>query len=551
MLKKNLMIRMILIILVTLLGNLIWNEALLYSQNNLFYNSKWEVYKKNFYGAGANAVYGLLSRTTVAGNHLFTNKNLGHHIVFSKENVSYKEIDVVSRMQPEGFLDILFNFDGKKFNGFRIGQSCFFYEAKISGEYTEKISTECPFSSNKLYKAEFKEFDGYLYFTVNHQLLLKKKMTFLPERFGFYTSLQGLEILNFSVRKANGKWEEVPFTRDYDRFYFFSENLLIFSSILTILALFVFLLTKKDLINVFLKASVFLALAGLLWFGFDFFYYSRIPKIWNFETMSFESDGSNGIDFEKFRYRFFKNWFVHLGGTVIDRKVMVEEAHYYNDHGLRHCFGQKCEFLSVDKIMLPQTERFRVAYMGGSFAAFSGVVRVEDAFFDTFAQGLNREIPLSEVTNFVYSGILLREKKNDLLDVLHSYKPKIAIISFYLAPADFAAFDELASYCRDNQITLFYYSALAEWPLAQKKFRVVNFSPEYREMVAKNTFWGRMKTRKDLYYIDAEKNFNDSKLIEKGLIWWDSNHMSPYGQAFIADDLLKNIILKLKKKGPE
>lgn len=552
--KKSHFIKALLFLLVSLLGAFVWNESLLYSQNNILFNSHWESYKKNFYGSGASAIYSLLSRNLLANNKLVLNRNLGHQILFTRTARTPVKINLDAKIALNGYIDILFNADERSFEGFRIsrvlGEKPFYYKADISGKFLQKIEYDKKlFFPDTNSSIELRSFGDEIYFIVNHQLIARQKASFKFGKLGLYTSLQGLEVGKFSLTETNRLPENLSFTRNYSKLIYFFLNTLIFLMFVVILTLLTLKLFNISFFEVLFRTSVLLASLGCLWYSFDYFYYSKIPKTWSFQEFSFENGGGGIIDFERLRYKTFQKWFEAIGGEIPTVHFLEKNSGYYTQEGIRECEIHICRFKSLESILEKQKgSETRIAYIGGSFADFAGIVSVEDSFFDKFGRLMNSAVPGSKVVNFVFSGIIFRNQVEEIHSILERYNPHVIILSVFMDNEDFSAFRQFIKLYINKNIPILYYTPLGEKIENSLPKRAHYFSDDFRGNKKRKKFWKKLNVKQKIYYVDADKSLKQKGLSEKGLVWWDSNHMTVFAQQFVAEDLSGYVMDLLSKR---
>lgn len=552
--KKSYIFKVFLFLLVSLLGALVWNESLLYSQNKILFNSHWESYKKNFYGSGAGAVYSILSRNLLPQNRLVLNKNLGHQILFTRTDRAPSLITVEAEIEQNGYIDILINADEKTFEGFRLsrvpGESSFFYKAELSGKFLDKTVYKTPvFFADKKSVIELRSFGEEIYFIVNHQLIARQKTAFRPGKLGLYTSLQGLIVSKFEVVDRDGKREVLTFSRDYNRSAFYLKNYALQMVVIFLLAVILFKIFDESFIDVLIRTAFFTMAAGVLWFSFDYFYYSKIPRHWSYQEFTFENKTTAKLDFEKVRYKVFRKWFETLGGEVETVRLLQELSGYFILDGVRSCEYAMCVFSPIEKIIKSEKgDRFRVAYIGGSFADYAGITKIEESFFDRLGEVLNDQIPSSEVTNFVFSGIIFREKVGDIYGILNDFKPDLIILSVFMENEDFTPFRRFIKHFREQNVPILYYAPLNETVDLKAHKRVLKFTEDFKENKQRRKFWKKLNFKKNVYFVDSDKSIRQKGIYDKGLVWWDSNHMTVFAQQFVADDLAEYVMDLLNKR---
>lgn len=552
--KKSHFIKALLFLLVSILGAFVWNESLLYSQNKILFNSHWESYKKNFYGSGASAIYSLLSRNLLANNQLVLNMNLGHQILFTKEQMKPARVFIDARIAEGTYVDLLFNADGSTFEGFRIsrvpGVRPFYYKAEYSGRFLEKTDfNKALFFDGDRTKIELNSFGDEIYFIVNHQLIARHKRTFQKARLGLYTGLQEVVVKDVVVEDMNGKRMSLPFARDYNKLFYFTINFLLFLALVLFLSILLKKIFSTSFPDVLVRTSLLLTGLGLLWFSFDYFYYSKVPKMWSFKGFTFEHGNHTYFDLEKIRYKTFRKWFQLIGGEVETPRLLEQSSGYYTVEGVRHCEKGLCDFYPMETILRSKKENsFRIAYIGGSFADFAGIIKIEESFFDRFGSLINSKIPDSEVANFVFSGIIFREKVKEIHALLEQYQPDLIILSVFMNNEDFRVFRQFIKTYREKNIPILYYTPLNEMVEIKSQKRLIKYTEDFRDNKKRKKFWKKLTVKQSVYFVDADKSIKEKGIAQKGLVWWDTNHMTVFAQQFVAEDLSEYVMKLINKK---
>jgi len=545
MIKKDFFVKFLLFGAVAVLTSLIWTESLFYSQNNIIFNSHWETYKKNFYASGANAIYSLLSRTLVANNKLITNKNLGHQINFTKELFKPKQILYKVRLTPNSYIDVLFNANESETDGLRFstvpGISPFFYKANLKGEFLKKHQLNtASLNMNQAVELELREQEEKILAYADGELLGSLERGFSKAKIGFYTSLDGVIIEKVSFIDSIGKTIVLSFARDYEWWDFFVSNFLI-------VMIFVILINGPYLKFNYqrsLKMVAFLFGSGLIWFSFDYFYYSKIPKVWNFKQHVFVNELTSKWDTERLRYLFFSEWYSALDGEVATEEVLKVRSAYTSIPGIRLCQKTGCRFFDSEVINNKnRPSDYRIAHVGGSFSDYAGITVLEDSFFDHFSQRILNKKPSAEIANLVFSGAIFNLKKEEIEKSIEQYRPDLIVFSLFLDFPDYEPFLSSLEKWKAAGIPVVYY-----FPLSERANEITDsngnaFTPEFIKGRRRKQFWSELKSRNGLSFLDTNKIIQDQKLKTLGWVWWDSNHMTPFAQAFVAD-IIANFVLK-------
>lgn len=547
MIKKEYFVKFLKVGAVALLASFIWTASLFYSQNNIIFNSHWESYKKNFYGSSAYAIYSLVSRTLVANNQLVTDKNLGHQIIFSQKNFTPGRVLFKVSLKPNSYVDLLFNADESETEGLRFstiqGAFPFFYKATLKGEFLRKQRLNAfQLKSAKNIEIELKAQDGMIAAYADGQWLGSHSGNFQEAKIGFYTSLEGVVIKKVTVYDLQGKPFVLSFSRDYEWEHFVLWN---FLGVLVLIVLincpyFEFSYQRS------LRMASFLFFTGLIWLSFDYFYYSKIPKVWNFSSHVFDDELTSKWNGERLRYLFFREWFRALGGEVATVDVLRARSVYDAHSGIRLCQKAGCQFYEKEGIYSGlRSTNYRIAHIGGSFSDFAGIVNLEDSFFEQFSRDIIERKPSVEIANFAFSGAVFRLKKAEIERTIELYKPQLIVFSIFLDLADYELFSKFLDKWEAAGIPVVFYYPLLQNFNDNFETDAIAFSLEYNKRKKRKQFWSDLKQRKGLSFFETNKML-DQKFKTSGWIWWDSNHMTPFAQKLVAERISSFVLESMK-----
>jgi hypothetical protein len=111
------------------------------------------------------------------------------------------------------------------------------------------------------------------------------------------------------------------------------------------------LLFKSEWSTSALKFSSAIFASFLLWFIFDFFYYSKLPKEFDVLSFSFKEPAhSQFTDFEEMRFSLFKKWHQLLGGKEADLSELQSNGLFRPiPLGIRFCQNSHCDFFNLEE----------------------------------------------------------------------------------------------------------------------------------------------------------------------------------------------------------
>ena len=544
-------------ILLFFAGTYLVNSALIYSQNILLLNSSWYSHKQNFFNSYAGAIESLTSRGSLASYRFISNQNYGSQLFFSTTQTKLKEITFKFRLKDYGYLDFIYNFDGKTYDAIRMSRfepyPNIYYHGEISGEFVTKKWLDTPNLNGSYYELKIIEENGQTNIYLDNKIIGTFNTPFIESRFGFLSSMTDSEILSVNAIDQHSNRIPTSFALDQIPPNLFFKNLAIISMIFILTLPIALFLYKQNFVNYFYRFALFVTLSALTWFSFDLLYYSKIPRKWHFVTFTYVFSEKTTIDLEMWRSLFFKKWFVELGGENLGGHTLQEKGiQFHAPLGYRMCSSKNgCSFVDFNDIVLDKpanTKRF--AFIGGSFSEHAGVVSIEDSFFDKFSHEIMSNLKSkniqSEFYNFSDAGRqfdqLIGEFGNKIVDMKADY----LVINCFVIETSYQSFQNYVHYLKSLGITPIYISPAPNiehfYVLSHGKDTKVFVTPIER-MIDDLSSQGLMFNYK------ANRLTFDPEFYGKGIAWWDPNHMTAYGQKAYAHKaaLAINSILNTRK----
>ncbi len=536
--------KIILSVALLLTGTFFINESLIYSQNNFFLNRYWYPYKIGFFNSYVGAIESFTSRTLLASNRFLTNYNLGSQYIFSQETTNPKEIRYDFRLKKGGYIDLIFNFDESTYEAIRVSRfinyPSSYYKGKISGEFINRTELELDKIDGSTHRATLKNVQGKVVFYLDDKEIYKTNSSFGKSKIGFFSSLSFLEIFNVALTNEFGKVTNMSFSNEQDHKFFFLKNLTIVTAGVLAVYILVFLFYRKNFFSYFLRASAFVFFTAIFWFCYDFFYYSKIPQRWDFDSASFVSPIGHQFDFERYRSYFFNQWYSRLGGIELNNyNIEARGLHYHYTHYRRMCsVKQKCIFVDYEgmsSVKPPNTKR--LIYIGGSFSDNSGVTSIDQAFFDKFSLEIiknykHKNINL-ELYNFSFSGGYLSQLIPKVVKIVDKLGVDYVVVGLFANDDEGGLVQLLDALNPKGIITTYIY------PTANPEKSYVFLNPKTQQVMITpmDNFLIRLSTDKALRIYRADLLSTYPEFYGKGNLWWDQTHMTAFGQEQFA---LKN-----------
>ncbi len=538
------------IILLLIASSFVLNKSLIYSQNNMMFNKHWHSYKQNFLYSYAGGIESIVSRSLLARSRFLVNKNLGHQLILSNQSMSLEELIFKVKIESNGYIDIIFNSSDKSFEAIRVSNSNLFptiiYESDFTGKFISSKNLNLPQLDQTLHIIHLKNEAGRIALYINNNKVTVLNKSFQDSHFGFYTSLQNLEIFKVIAKSKKLEIIEMPFSLDEDNNSFLYKNFLIITFTLLAMSTFYFFIFRKNFLHFLMRSSLFIFFISILWLSFDFFYYSNIHHVWNYQTYTFKSLGSPIIDLEQIRYRFFSKWYVFLGGIEINEKTLnASQVHYTHTLDIRYCSIEKC--LTIKKSPQNKIESIkRFLYIGASFSANAGITTFEHSYFDKLSSELinlfNRKSTKVEIYNLSYPGIIFEEKLEELKSKVIEFNPDYLIFSIHINHEGIKAFNEFLSFLNKRNITPIYIFPIINPELVTSSNQALTYEnflgpdeAELKDFIALNS------SGINYFSFDANQLALDHKILNKGLLWWDMGHMTPFGQELLGEMISQKI----------
>ena len=538
-------------------------KSLMYSQNNFFNSPYWYTHKQFFVSANHDSIQSLFSRSLLARNVFSGTKNFGHQLIFSKDHFSPKELTFQFKLGAKGYLDIIYNYDGDTFDAIRLSRTEYLtsssYKAKNSGEFLKREPFFFFIEDNKYHVAKLIEIDGTIKVFVDEKEVHRTSNRFNENQIGFFTSLQDLDISLVRVVDKNSNTHQLDFKNELNFKQFYLKNFILLLT-LVIITVFVYsMISKSHWTNSTLKFSSSLLASFLLWFSFDFYYFSKLPKEFDMQHFSFKEPAQNQFtDFEEMRFFFFKKWHQLLGGKEADLTGLQSNGLFRPiPNGIRYCQNSHCDFFSQEEsIPAKNPGTKRVFLVGSSFSANYGITNLNDCFFDQMSKTISSKFKNKkfEFYNFSVPGSKVHSVADRLKQNIVTYDADIVILLFLMDHQDPQAIADMTEFIKSRNKLIFVVNPSNDAEDAYSYFPLINFNMrKFMPLTERNRlFEGEasviddMRFRGDIFFMNANDVVRKPDFYNRGNIWWDSIHMTPYGQGQLARETGQFIAEKIK-----
>lgn len=538
-------------------------KALLYSQNNFFNSPYWYTYKQYFVSANHDSIQSLFSRSLLSRNSLSGSKNFGHQLIFSKDRYLPTEISFEFKLGPKGYLDIIYNYDGEIFDAIRLSRTEYLssasYKAKNSGQFIKRDPFYFFIEDNQFHKAILKSVESGIKILVDDKEIFATSNQFSKNQIGFFTSLQDLEISNVAVTEKNAQALQLNFKNELNFKEFFYKNFILLLIIVSSTSFLFSLITKSNWTYSFLKLSSAMLTTFFLWFTFDYYYYSKLPKEFDMQHFSFKEPANTPFtDFEEWRFSFFKHWHHLLGGREPDLTELQSNGLFRPiPRGIRFCQNTKCDFFNQEESIPTKVSGVkRIFLVGSSFSANYGVTKIEDCFFDQMSKTISEKFKNKKIEfyNFSVPGSKVHSVAERLKQNIIDYDADVVIFLFLMDHQDPKAIADMTAFIKSRNKTTIVVNPSNDAEDAYSYFPLINFNMrKFMPITERNRlFEGEASIIDDLRFSGEIAFMNSNDIVRKsdfynlGNIWWDSIHMTPFGQGELAREVGLFIADKIK-----
>jgi len=549
---------------------LVWQEALLYSQNNLYSHPEWISYKSTTDYSPTARLESVMTRALLGGNRFSPTEYFGWQRIFSRRSVALKQYSATLRLLDTGSVDLLFNVDEHSMEGLRLSRNPYFknlhYKSTMDGEFVSKMELPTLSLDKGTHVLTLTEKAEGLEVLVDQRLLAILPTKFTLGRFGFLTSMTDVFIEDLHITSVEGLQEFRDFkNRNYPP-WLFLKNL----AAITVVVFFTgFALSLADrgrsVLNRTLKVSQALFLFSAFWYAFDFYYYSKITPLFAAHPFEFSSpQGRDRLwDFERTRFHFFESWYAAVGGDAPNLQKLFQRGVSKFNHAYNYCSGDTClhskdlaDFTFSEKTK--QTKR--VAYVGGSFLSGDGGESWEKTLVARAHQVMQKQLLEKrlhlESLNLSKSNFFLPESLVEIKSELDRYQPDLLVFCYGIQNLQEKAIEELFEFVAAKGIEILIM--VPPMSTEQKNLFTVKAANSLHKDLSstetKDEFFYPIKSLvtklRRTYHAHV---FNPNPLLNdlptlSGLVWWDPSHPTPYGIGLLVKDFSLEIETVLDKK---
>jgi hypothetical protein len=473
----------------------------------------------------------LFGRYVISNNVLSSREFIGKQRLFSREKVVPKSIAFEASFGFKGYIDLLFNYDKNTYQALRLSRDPKFpsmvYTSNIEGQFLKAYKV--PLNYNDL--DDKKKYAIELVASQENELTLKldgKKILSVPESFNY--NFIGLEINIFpriyspQITLKDGGVINADFNSPFNFLKFFTRNFFLLSALVLAFAL----LSYKNLYRAYVRWLVLVIGLGVTWYLFDYLEYSKRNFRWSFpdRAMILPEGSTSIIDYELYRYNFFRQWYEFIGGSTYSS--LPETNDLFLDYppwtSLGFCRNENCE-KKMPELEFKTESTIRFMVLGGSLSEGLGVNQRDDNFHALIHKELVRR----------YEKKLTIESTFSSFDIFVNIGPQIAKSRdrVKMFKPDYIIFNVTTEFLKRPDVQ----SLLEEFTKQGIHLSIlehINENPNPKEL---DEFWamdprnlgdkGNPNVNVHFHYMNAYLHSEENRLT--GNLWWDYSHLSTYG----------------------
>lgn len=510
----------------------VWTEILLYSQNTPQRNGGWIVAKRELQFPPTDADSTALTRVAFAGNRLRLGVFGGHQLFLTKTEFAPSLIDFRFRLDERAYLDVVFGETEGKFSAVRLSARAdspsMRYRTDTDGRFTETEALDLELADG-WHRARLRAESSGFELLVDDRPAIRLASTLERGRVGFRGGQVAAEVSEVRIESRDGSLFEETFRNSHRQSFVFTVVLAVFAIGLMAVA------RVAGLERAWNVARACL-IAGLLWFSFDTFYWSRLPEVARLRPSNATLTPS--LVFERLRSGIFGRLSAVVGGAedagvVADLRAKGESARRLGFHFVA---DEKCwmHYGDEHRRTLVETPKSapRFLLFGGSQQVGLGADSIEKTFFCRLHGEIRERTkgPLVSASKSIGSSTWGLETQMKTFESQWSaFEPDVVALTSLelgtpLAPALRSLVVEFVRRNRERGIrTVFFTSPLDPEMKAARSVDLEELAREIRAIGG--------------VVLDLDDDFERVDVRASGLLWWDLWHLTTFGQALAAERL--------------
>jgi lysophospholipase L1-like esterase len=529
--------------------------VVLYSQNSLYLNNDWIVSKRMLQMAVVGADEYLLTRMPLARNVLNLGQYFGYQEVVLRQILYPVEISFDFEIPERSYVDVTFNRNDDRFSGIRLSELPDFpsmsFESTTEGEFLTVARIQHRAIAPGWHTLDIKADEVRLVLSLDGGAeIIPIASQFLEGLIGFRSGLRGAKVDHVAIKTLDGSWVRPSFKNFKHWPLVFVLNFLFFASLgmaVSQLASRKSVSNEKERLFTWFTFALTATVCLGMWYAFDFYYYSSRVHKRNGITRLLNGEQTDVLNFEELRYRTFSLMYSLSGGKSVSRQGVADRG-YPMDRiwgGPIFCgpTDDKCMKVGDLREGSKSAPLYRVVFVGTSQTMGAGALTLEDTFFALVHRYLRDVIPGSiylESINISVSGshspLLLKEYDENYL----KFRPDIVVINLSSNDQGQTSQFEAAidGFLKQNELYGIKTILLEE----------ANPSEKYDtdDLLSNHEALRRLAKRYNVPVYPLHNFLSQPIIAGSGALWWDTGHLTSYGQGVVGRWLAPKILAELQ-----
>lgn len=510
--------------LISVMGSVVWSEFYLSQRNILAFKKNWHLDTIKYLNPNIVSAPILTSPHLLQGYRLKSNFDLGIVRILSNETLKPVSGKIWFRIEDDGFVDLIFNSTDTGFSTLRLSRSTYYpsgiYHSDSSGKY-RKFYPLKPDLQEGHHLLSFEEGS----FQISGENYVHPELRFSDGKTGIQISPANAEVFFYKINDQ--LLHSIP---DGSRWGLYSKHLMI----LFILSLGLSFIPRMGL---FKSSTALLGLGSIILLA-DLLIGIDVPK--NPEEL-------------KSKFEKLDSWWTPEGQTLKDKLKALEagDAGYV----IFHCRKDGCGKNNLGS-PLPEKTGHRVMIFGGSQSKYGLISEYEESMHFRFDRIVRQATPDIETINLSTPGLIndrirvygskldfvkpdtiiiesmiLDEERETIKKFLSEVLKRGIRIILLRTPQNLLKFEELAGKLAIAEIRKGLESNIPDLPRNMQWLGLNNLG-----------FIREIKNEFNLIFLDPNEVFLTEQLNNSGQLFWDSTHMTIYGQKIFGEWLGKEYL---------
>jgi hypothetical protein len=536
-------------VLAAVLNAFVWTEVVLYSQNTLYLNGRWLATKRSLEMSLVGADSFLITRAALSRDRLDLGSWYGRHELIFRTPFTPREI---SLRFSAGELAVLFDKTAAGFSGVRFadGRAAFF-RADAVGRFLETVPLDAVVDGS-WHRLRLAFGGGRMSVELDGREIGAVPETPVAGRFGLRAGMSRALVSDVRLAADDGAVYAESFANFKN-----GLRLLLLDFVLALLAALAGLrllaragLSVRRARLALLAAGGGAALAGLIFLSFDYYDWSGRELDARSRPMGDAAAArSPALRIEAARVRVF-GWWSALAGTPAVTPEGLARQGYPRDQ----IWAGPLFFARDGSVVRKGAERrvaradsaLRVLYVGSSQTIGAGAESAESTFVGRthrlMIAALGPSRPL-ESLNIAVSGSVGPRLLDDDRDKYLAFRPDLMVI-------DLASNDDAQSLRASVEGFLALNASLGVKTILLKEAVAC---PDCPEQARKHAVLDELARRYRAPIYDLHGYLAGPAVSSSGYLWWDSDHLAPYGHELVARWLAPKVLenlLAARRAGP-